>query len=468
MKKKLTVTIVALLGMLSSAYSAEFCDSECNKKLEAYIDSKMKIHGVPGVSVSIIKNGELVFNKQSGVSSIEHQAYVTKDDAFRLYSATKMLVNVAIFQLLEQEKLSLEDPVKRFIDSAPDSWQNVKIKHLLSHSSGIPNFIFYENKEDISNKEVWKKIVSLPIEFEAGKKHSYNQTNYWILARIIEKLSNKSLQKYIVDNQFYGKEDGIVFSSCDTEAIPKRLTKYIYDKGRKVYKRSTYNGETRGLAGNGISISGAKLTRWLVDFQQNKLLAPETLSLMLSPFEYIDSSYRFLHGLASYGSEDGSAFGFSGGGVSAIRCWQQDALCISVLSNGYKHYPVINEFVEEISWLIDEKYIEPNKQRLYELSEKALLLPDYSIDYSLEYSEGFLNSFGYTMLNAGKVELALSVFKLAVKRFPKSWNAYDSLAETFNKRGNHVKALNMYKKALALKPDDQRLLSIVSKLSTQQ
>lgn len=131
---------------------------------------------------------------------------------FRVYSSTKLMSNVGLFQLVEQGKLSVEDKISKYVDNIPAEWQNVKVKNLLSHSSGLPDWInFNDIATDATNAEVINRLSKEKMEFETGSNYRYNQTNYMLITMIIEKITGEKFEDYILKNQFSDSKNKVVF-----------------------------------------------------------------------------------------------------------------------------------------------------------------------------------------------------------------------------------------------------------------
>lgn len=173
------------------------------KSIDNYLTEVMKTYEIPGLAVGVVKNDKIIFQKYYGRENLESYKKVDSNSLFRVYSTTKLITNVAVFQLIEKGKLSLEDKISKYVDHLPKEWQDVKIKNLLSHSSGIPDFARYEDSSpDASNAEVFARLAKEKMEFETGNQFSYNQTNYMLLAMIIEKISGQKFEDFVLKNQF--------------------------------------------------------------------------------------------------------------------------------------------------------------------------------------------------------------------------------------------------------------------------
>ena len=178
-----------------------FCQkTQQTKAIDNYLTEVMKTFEIPGMAVGVVKNDKIIFQKYYGRENLESEKKVDANSLFRVYSTTKLITNVAVFQLIEKGQLSLEDNISKYLDNLPKEWQNVKVKNLLSHSSGIPDFERHNLPTDISNSEVFERLSKEKMEFETGNQYSYNQTNYMILAMIVEKISGQKFEDYVLKN----------------------------------------------------------------------------------------------------------------------------------------------------------------------------------------------------------------------------------------------------------------------------
>lgn len=154
---------------------------------------------------------------------------------FRVYSTSKLMTNVGIFQLIEQGKLSLEDNVSKYVENTPKNWQNVKVKNLLTHSSGVPDFVaFNDILPEYSSSQAIERLSKEKMDFTEGNEFRYNQTNYMLLSMIIEKITGQSFENFILNNQFSDVKNQVVYSSNALEKIPNRIIKYNYNSETKI------------------------------------------------------------------------------------------------------------------------------------------------------------------------------------------------------------------------------------------
>ena len=167
------------------------------------VERIMKEQGITGLSLAVIKNGKATVNKGYGFANVEHSVPVTSETVIRLGSVSKQFFTTAILKLTEEGKLSIEDSVRKFFPDAPATWGSIKIKHLMSHSSGLQREgPAYNNNIIQPDLEIIKSAYSLPLVFNTGEKYQYCNLGYFMLAEIITRVSGKPWQDYIRENLF--------------------------------------------------------------------------------------------------------------------------------------------------------------------------------------------------------------------------------------------------------------------------
>ncbi|MEL6134918.1 MAG: serine hydrolase domain-containing protein, partial [Bacteroidota bacterium] len=216
-------------------------------QIDAYLQSVQELHEIPGMAVAILQKGEVIYQNCLGVASLENQTPLHAHHMLRVYSTTKLLSSTAIFQLIEQGKLSLEDPITQYIDDIPLEWGKVSIGDMLAHASGLPDIIRYP---DTTDEALLELLIDDGFEFEPGQQFRYNQTNYWFLARIIQKVTGQTFADFILEHQFPNGTSEALFSSNSQITIPNRISKYEYDNQAQQFVPTSYKAGAKGHAGN--------------------------------------------------------------------------------------------------------------------------------------------------------------------------------------------------------------------------
>ena len=470
---RLTIPFLIVLLFMLTSYRQESkpVKKDLNKRIDGYIRKTMQVHGIPGVAIAVIKQGKVIHKGYYGSATPEEEVPVGVNSLFRVYSTTKLITTVGVFQLIEKGKLSLEDKISKYLDSLPVEWQEIKIKNLLTHSSGLPDLVRYEST--LSDEELLSGLYTDQMDFETGSAFRYNQTNYWLLTLITEKITGLPFEDYILKNQFSSNKSGVLFSSNSTESVPDRVDKFYFDHNSKKYEKATNNDGIRAHSGNGLNITLERLIQWNKDLDDNSLLSAETKSLMWEPFEFKNGKDTFLYGWGQYPAGTEESYGFTGGGVSGFRKFTNNDVTIILLTNGFRYFPVHNTIINHLAGLADSDLTDPKTLSeekiisafLQEDIEKAErnYLAEKKENPEISY-ENVLNSLAYALLRNDRIKNAIRTFKLNVRENPGSWNVYDSLAEGYFLDEQYELSLQNYKKSLKLNPENRNATEMIKKI----
>ncbi len=213
---KITIFLIAVIVMQLFQVSARA--NQCLQKITTAIENNTK--NSPAVGLLVIKDGKTLYKKANGLAEIENQIKATNQTSFPLISITQMMTASAILKLEEQGKLSIDDKASKYLKLLPKEFNDIKISNLLFHTSGLPNYLDYNDNKDVQNnfgpyvddevktsitfnrKYITEFIKKQNLKFKSGQEFYWSSTNYWLLARIIENTSGKSYSDYINDHIF--------------------------------------------------------------------------------------------------------------------------------------------------------------------------------------------------------------------------------------------------------------------------
>ncbi|AZA80541.1 serine hydrolase [Chryseobacterium lactis] len=363
---KQTILVILFLSFSFLGYTQT---AEQSKAIDSYIKNVIQINEIPGMAVGVVKNDKVIFQQYYGRENLESDKKVNSNTMFRIYSNTKLMSNIGTFKLIEEGKLSLEDKISKYIDNLPKGWQNIQVKNLLSHSSGLPDMADAKDlPEKATNNEVINRLSKEKMEFETGDHYRYNQTNYLLIAMIIEKITGKSFEDYILDNQFPDAKNHVVFSSNSVEKIPNRVGKYNYNSTKKQYEKLMVIDGLRSHSSNGLAVTLPAFLQWSIHFSKNDFLKPETKKIMWQPFNYKNNGWEFAHGWEITDANTIRSYGFSGGNVSAYSIFPENNMAIVVMYNGNKGFPVMYQMINHIAGIMDKHLMNP-----YALTEEITI-----------------------------------------------------------------------------------------------
>ncbi|GAB2683822.1 hypothetical protein GCM10027037_01030 [Mucilaginibacter koreensis] len=481
--KSLTSFFLFQLGLLATAAHAQQLST--SDSIDTFIKTKMQQRHIPALQVAVVRGGKIVKDTTFGTANLEYNIKATNQTIFSVNSITKAFVGVAVMQLVEEHKLKITDPLSRYLDSLPDAWKNITLQQVLTHVSGLPDMIDAEEQVMGHNdeQEAMRTVKALPIEFKPGDKFRYNQTGYVLIGQIITKLSGMHFTRFIEERQFKVAGMTLTRFGDSYDVIPNYAGAYTMT--RQVGSSFVRN-PTPGQAymqfpvffrtAAGIQSTATDMANWVIALKSGKLLKqPSSIDLLWKPavlnngkiggFNRLTNGYAL--GWPTITREEHPAVGPVGGGRSALFVYLKDDLSIIVLTNLLQGNP--DQFIDEIAGYYIPAMHEANgfglpkslkllraellKQGFDQAIPVAARLKKKEPAFSLTENE--LNGWGYQLLSQKNILAAVSVFKLNVSLYPKSANAYDSLAEALEVADNRSEALENYRKTLILEPGNK-------------
>jgi CubicO group peptidase (beta-lactamase class C family) len=467
-KMKIVLLFMTLLISSMSFGQTQLSDSE-NNKITTYIKKTMKEIGVPGVAVAIIKDNNVIYKNYFGKSNLEYNIPVTDSSLFRLHSLSKIFVSVGIFQLIEQNKISLEDKISNYLTDLPDNWKDVKIKNLLTHSSGLPDLRGETSlSEDIALRNIYKKQIEFPI----GERASYNQTNFWLLNRIIRKITKSTFQSHII-SQF--EDDSKACFSNISDIIPNRVMEYKPDNMGRL-KNFHFKVPEFMYGAGGITMNLNDLINWDKKLNENTLINHASKKEMLTRFKYKEGT-GFTYGWNVENLNGFVSYGFNGGGLVNYRKFLTKNISIIWFTNGYRRPHDLDKITNTILGFVDKDLIDKTPESaklLQELfssnqTEEKTVKEYHKIKKKYPYVnfEKILNSLGYDFINKKRIDVAITVFILNTNEFPKSANTFDSLAEGYYLNHQLKLSKENYQKSLKLNPANINAREMIAKIDLQ-
>ena len=207
----------------------------------------------PGGSLLIMRNGKIEYEKAYGFADVENKIPNTVNTVFQIGSVSKEMTAAAILMLVEKGKLSLDDTLTKFIPDFIEPGNEVTIKNLLIHNSGIPNYtelldkpFSWESKNSLD--DIIDLIKNRKFDFQPGEKFKYDNSGYAILAYIIEKISGMSYAQFMRQNIFLPLGMKHSLHGGDQEDIGERAKGYTFDLKVKKVKKAVFT-EFAQLAG---------------------------------------------------------------------------------------------------------------------------------------------------------------------------------------------------------------------------
>ena len=237
-------------------------------------------------SVLIAKGREVVFELSSGWANAEWKVPNTATTKFRLGSVTKQFTAACILLLQERGRLGLDDPLSKHIPGVPAAWKPITLRHLLGHTSGIPDTTTLPPYKEWritgpSPAMIFERVREFPLEFSPGAKFQYSNTGYILLGWVIERVSGQIYRDFVRQNIF--EPLGMTDSGYDsTNAfIPQRAAGYR--TGARGLRNANYLDMRVPFAAGGLYSTTCDLLKWTQALYGGRLLRPTSLAQMTKP-----------------------------------------------------------------------------------------------------------------------------------------------------------------------------------------
>jgi CubicO group peptidase (beta-lactamase class C family) len=187
--------------------------------IDAVVAEEMAGQKIPGLAVAVVQRGQVVRATGHGLAHIEHSVPVTASTVFQTGSLAKQLTAVAVMLQVEDGKLDLDGSITRYLPGAPGAWKGITVRHLLTHTSGIPNYDdrTLDYRKDYSDEELADIAFGLPLVFPAGSRWRYSDIGYMLLGLIVHKASGQFYGDVLRDRVFapLGMSSARVISEAD-------------------------------------------------------------------------------------------------------------------------------------------------------------------------------------------------------------------------------------------------------------
>jgi CubicO group peptidase (beta-lactamase class C family) len=299
---------------------------------------QMNRHRIPGLALEIIRNGNAAKIAGYGLANLEWSVPATPETVFEIGSITKQFTATAILLLAQEGKLSVDDRISRYLKDVPESWSNITLRNLLTHTSGIKNYTVldgFELTRHLTQAQFIRKIGGYPLDFAPGEKWSYCNSGFNLLGFVIENVSGEVYWQFMHQRIF-----GPLGMSSTTNRDPRgiirlRASGYETD-GVGRYINRDYDLTDVFSAGAIVSTVG-DLSRWNAALDAQQLLTEASRRAMWTPVRLNNGAthdYGFGWFLNRFNERENIGHSGSTSGFSAsFQRFPKDRLAVIVLTN---------------------------------------------------------------------------------------------------------------------------------------
>ena len=469
----------------ASALKTKAKKDELIARLENIIPQLMKDGDVPGLSIALVRDSQILWQRPFGVKNAETKEAVAENTIFEAASLTKPVFAYGVLKLVESGRLDLDAPLSKYLPEpyiANDERLNlITARRVLSHTTGFPN---------------WRPGGQpLKIHFTPGEKFSYSGEGFVYLQKVVEHLTNQPLDQYI--------------KTAVLDPLGMTNSSLVWQDRYEAMKASGHNSggaptgkrkPTKANAAASLHTTASDYAKFMIAIMKATGLKKETLREMLSPQIKVDEGCRNcitgstgrLSSTVAWGlgwglqqTEDGLSFWHWGDNNGDVHCYvvgfPDQKMGVVVFTNSGNGHSIIPAIISEaiggnqpaIAWINYEPYNSPAKLVFKDIVARgAVSISDYkqkkkSSQGAIVLNEAQVNRVGYWLLNKKKIDEAIEVFKMNTEDYPASSNAYDSLGEAYAIKGDKELAIQNYQKSVELNPNNTNGAQALKKLREQ-
>lgn len=334
------------------------------KKLDSLLTRINKRHDFHG-SLLVAHKGKIIYNNHVGYADFKNKESISDSSIFQLASVSKQFTAAAIMLLKERNQLQLTDSVTAYFPEFP--YKDVTITHLLNHTAGLPKYFWvaehkWTNEKAPTNTEMMDLLSTSNVErfFRPGRNFDYSNTGYFVLASIVEKISQMPFGDFMQSEIFepLNMSDSYIYSFGNNPINEKQLTGYrLYRGWRHLPINGTVNDAITG--DKNVYSTSKDLYKWIIGLNQGKLLSQESLDLMYTKGKTVykrEIPYGFGFRLAESKDEDpiiyhhGKWNGFS----TSLTQYPEDEIVVIVLE--HTSYNAMTNLNRKIKKLVSSNF----------------------------------------------------------------------------------------------------------------
>ena len=363
-----------LLIALLLALAAPPASSVGGDVIDRYVEAQLRELHLPGLSLAVVRQGEVIKLQGYGYANLEHQVPATPATVYEVGSVTKQFTAALVLLHVEDGAIDLDDPLSRYFADGPEFWNRITVRHLLSHTGGIQNHVAvpgYLRNFGISlffdplprPPELLERLYALPREFEPGETWAYDNTGYLLLGLILEQVSGRSFWA-LLQERILGPLGMTASRSTDPRPlVPHRAAGYGRANG--VFENRAILWPHVASSAGSLSSTVEDLVKWDAALADDRLLRAESRDLLWTPVPLRDGAVAPVdYGFGWFIDTDrghrivqhtGGTPGFS----SAVYRFLDDELSVLILSNLSDR--ILDTLAIDIAGLVEPALQRPEK-----------------------------------------------------------------------------------------------------------
>lgn len=384
--------------------------------IDDYVNAEIARQQVPGLSLTVLRHGQIVRTQGYGLASLEHTIPVHPDTLFKVGAVSMQFTAAGIMLLVEDGKIDLDDSIRKYLPEAPKSWAPVTIRQMLNHTSGLPATPNGNFRAEYSEAELLGILYKEALNFAAGTRWRFSYADYLLLGFVIKRVTGEHYADFLTRRLFRPLGMQTARQISDFDIIPNRASGYELRDG-KLRNAEWISAAANSTADGSLYLSALDYAAWDAAIANCKLLKPESWALIGQPAK-IASGRDYPYGFGWFLEESGDrmAWRHSGnwqGFQSFVIRYPANDLTVVALANGEGGDP--DRIARHVAAMVEPKLVqspgapiedrEPQvtarvKTLLQQIADGKTTQTDFAYFAKLDYTElvgvyqGTLSSLG--------------------------------------------------------------------------
>lgn len=279
----------ALFTALVLAVAARAVPEEPSTSVvDEFVNAELRAQRIPGVALAVVRDGKIVKAAGYGMANVELSVPAKPESIFQTGSVGKQFTATAVVMLVEEGKVGLDDKISKYFPDSPPAWKDITVRHLLTHTSGIPDYTEEKSgggikmRADYTEEELVKKIAALPLDFQPGEKWSYSNSGYLILGVLIHHVSGEFYGDFLQHRVFQPLQMNSTRIISEADIVPNRSAGYRLVKG-ELKNQEWVSPSLNTTADGALYTNVLDLAKWDAALYTERLLKKSSFDQMWTP-----------------------------------------------------------------------------------------------------------------------------------------------------------------------------------------
>jgi CubicO group peptidase (beta-lactamase class C family) len=275
-------------ALLFAAAAQAISEEPTSATVDEFVNSELRAQHIPGVALAVVRDGRIILAAGYGMANVELGVPTKPESIFQTGSVGKQFTATAVMMLVEEGKVGLDDKISKYFPDSPPTWKEITVRHLLTHTSGIPDYTEGKSggginmRTDYTEEELVKKIAGLPLDFQPGEKWSYSNSGYLILGVLIHHVSGEFYGNFLQGRVFRPLQMTSTRIISEADIIPNRSAGYRLVKG-ELKNQEWVSPSLNTTADGALYTNVLDLAKWDAALYTEKLLKKSSFDQMWTP-----------------------------------------------------------------------------------------------------------------------------------------------------------------------------------------